>query len=86
MHYSTLLTALTAVLGVQALPTADVSSSSKYTPASTFSTDLLAAQALVGKGIYGFKNGWSDSSQCTATNVAIRREWYVYPGVFLILS
>lgn len=77
MHFSTLFTALIAVLGSQALPTTEVSSSSKYTPASTFSTDLLAAQALIGKGINSFKNGWSDNAQCSPTNVAIRREWYV---------
>ncbi|KAK5937272.1 hypothetical protein PMZ80_010572 [Knufia obscura] len=75
MHFSTLFTALAAVLGAHALPAAEVSSSSKYTPASTFSTDLLAAQALITKGLHSFKNGWSDNSQCSPTNVAIRREW-----------
>lgn len=75
MHFSFLVTALTAILGANALPTPEESYATKFQPASTFSTDLLAAQALVSKGVYSFKNGWSDSSQCSATNVAVRREW-----------
>jgi tyrosinase len=52
-------------------------SDSGFTPASTTSTDLLAANGLLNLAINQIQNAFSGKQQgtCTLANAAVRREW-----------
>jgi hypothetical protein len=48
-----------------------------FTPASTTSTDLLAANGLLNLAINQIENAFSGKQQgsCNLANAAVRREW-----------
>ena len=58
-------------------PTYNSGSGSGFTPASTTSTDLLAANGLLNLAINQIENAFSGKQQgsCNLANAAVRREW-----------
>jgi tyrosinase len=58
-------------------PTYNSGSGSGFTPASTTSTDLLAANGLLNLAINQIQNAFQGKQQgsCTLANAAVRREW-----------
>lgn len=53
-----------------------VSAASAFTPASTTSTDFLAAQGLINLAINQIELAFQGKEgSCTLANAAVRREW-----------
>ena len=54
------------------------SAASAFTPASTTSTDLLAANGLLNLAVNQIEQAFTGKQgSCTLANVAVRREWRV---------
>jgi tyrosinase len=57
-------------------PNYNYGSDSGFTPASTTSTDLLAANGLLNLAISQIQNAFQGKQgSCTLANAAVRREW-----------
>lgn len=56
------------------------SAATAYTPASTFGTDILAAEGMLNLAAYQLEQAFKgNTGSCTLQNVAVRREWYSSP-------
>jgi tyrosinase len=77
MHFQFLAPLLVASVATAYNSPPNSGSGSGFTPASTTSTDLLAANGLLNLAINQIENAFSGKQQgsCNLANAAVRREW-----------